>query len=123
MTALEKGPRELLSRSVAARPAVMQSLGPARVRNAILASRDQSAAMSMMLQPTATLDVPAIIHDFQAIADGRISPLLAWEKHPAGVGLLAAAGLFLLLLLRRLLKPRRPRAPTSTTPPAASQSA
>lgn len=107
LTGLKKEPREAVMKAVGADPAVMRSLAPARVRNAILDSRDQAAAVAMMLQPSTFLDVPAMIADARAASEGRISPVLIWEKHPAGFGLAGALALAILLLLRRLLMPRR----------------
>lgn len=109
LTGLQPKPRQTVLEGVAVRPAVMQELARPRVRDAILASRDQDAAVSMMLEPSAVLDLPAVIRDLRAAYEGQISPILVWEKHPAGVGLAAFAALILLLLLRRLLMPRRAR--------------
>lgn len=107
LTGLEKGPRDTLLKAVAARPGVMRELASARVRDAIVASRDQAAAVAMMLEPSAVLDVPAIVRDVRAAAEGRIKAILVWQKHPAGVGVAALAMIIVLLLLRRLLMPRR----------------
>jgi hypothetical protein len=47
----------------------------------------------------------------QLVADGRVSPVLLWEKHPALIVAAALAALVLLLMLHRLLfARRRPRA-------------
>src|SRR5262249_9791385 len=77
------------------------------IRTAVVASADQSAAVGMMLRVNAGLDPAAIMDDVRLVTDGRVSPLLIWEKHPIAV----VAGLVLILLallmLRRLLFPRR----------------
>lgn len=120
LTGLDKGLRETVLRAVSARPAAMQALAPARVRDAILSSRDQAAAVTMMLEPTAALDVPAVVRDFRAAAEGRINPLLVWQKHPAGVGVAAFGLLLVLALLWRLVMPRR-RDPGGPAPAQAAK--
>ena len=50
---LDKGPRERVLRAVATSPSKMQILARDRVRDAILSSQDQSAAVAMMLETTA----------------------------------------------------------------------
>lgn len=103
LTGLQQEPREKVLRAVAANPAVIHSLSSERVRHAVVSSADQSAAVTMMLRRESGLDVDAIAEDLRLVIDGRVSPILLWEKHPAviiGLGFLA---LILLLLLRRLL--------------------
>jgi len=105
---LEKGPRERVLRAVANNPSAMQLMAPENVRNAVIASRDQSAAVEMMLRPQGVLDPVAAYTDMVAAWEGRVSPVLIWYKHPAAVAALGVLLLLLLLLLRRLLRPRRP---------------
>jgi hypothetical protein len=85
----------------------MQSLASDRVRVAVVASADQSAAVGMMLRMDSGLDAEAIMEDVRLVTDGRVSPVLIWEKHPLAV----LAGLMLilivLLMLRRLFFPKR----------------
>ena len=50
LTGLQKEPRERVLRAVAANPAQIHSLSSERVRQAVVASTDQSAAVSMMLR-------------------------------------------------------------------------
>jgi hypothetical protein len=109
LTGLQKEPRERVLRAVAASPTKMQSLASDRVRVAVVASADQTAAVGMMLRTGTGLDPAVIVADFRLAADGRVSPILLWEKHPLVIvaGLLAV--LIVLLLLRRLLFPRRRR--------------
>ena len=107
LTGLQKAPRERVLRAVAANPAVMQSLASERVRSAVVTSADQSAAVGMMLRSSAALDPAAIAEDFGLVTDGRVAPVLMWEKHPiVVVAALIAVGI-VLMLLRRLLFPRR----------------
>lgn len=106
ITALEAGARKQLMDAIAADPARFRAIGPERVRDAIIASRDQAAAIGMMLRPANQLDVNAIGDDVLLVWNGGVHPILLWERHP--VAIIAAAGLlvFLMLLLLRLLSPR-----------------
>ncbi|HWK38699.1 MAG TPA: hypothetical protein VNR88_07265 [Hyphomicrobium sp.] len=111
LTGLKPGPRERVLRAVAADPAKIHALSSERVRTAVVASSDQSAAVDMMLRSGAILD-PQAIEDVRLVMDGRVSPILLWEKHPAIVVGFGFLGLIVLLLLRRLLFARpRNRAP------------
>lgn len=107
LTGLEKGPRERVLAAVAAQPGKMQILAPSRVRTAVISSADQSAAVDMMLRSTGAIDLDGWVRDVRAAWEGRITPVLVWEKHPAAVVASAILLLILLLFLRRLLRPRR----------------
>jgi hypothetical protein len=110
LTDLEKPARERVLHAVAASPARMQVLAPARVRDAILTSSDQLAAVTMMLRADSGFDIPALKDDFSLVYDGRVNPVLLWDRHPAAIAAAALAALVLLLMLRRLLFGRRGRA-------------
>jgi hypothetical protein len=111
LTGLQREPREEVLRAIAANPARMQVLAPDRVRVAVVASADQTAAVGMMLRPGGGFNADAILQDVQLVTDGRVSPVLLWEKHPALIVAAAIAALVLLLMLHRLLfARRRPRA-------------
>jgi hypothetical protein len=103
LTGLQKEPREYVLRTVAANPARIHSLSSERVRQAVVASADQSAAVSMMLRKGGAFDPAVIAEDLRLVADGRVSPILLWEKHPVVIVGLFFLALLLLLLLRRLL--------------------
>ena len=103
LTGLQKEPRERVLRAVAANPAQIHSLSSDRVRQAVVASTDQSAAVSMMLRSGGGLDPGVIANDVRLVADGRVSPILLWEKHPLAIVGLVLVVLLVLLLLRRLL--------------------
>jgi hypothetical protein len=92
----------------------MQALAPQRVRNAILGSRDQSAAVAMMLRSDRLFEPAAIIEDVSLVWSGRISPVLLWDKHPAGIGLALVVLVVMLLLMRRLFSRRRAATPAPT---------
>jgi len=107
LTGLDKGPRERVLGAVAGEPGTMRILASARVRDAVISSADQSAAVDMMLRPEGAIAPRAIAEDFRSAWDGRVKPILLWEKHPAvvGAGLIALA--LIVLMLHRLLWPRR----------------
>jgi hypothetical protein len=109
LTGLQKEPRERVLQAVAADPAKIHALASARVREAVIASTDQTAAVGMMLRSGGMLDLDAIREDVQLVVDGRVSPILLWDKHPVVIVAALVLALILLLLLRRLLfsRPRR----------------
>ena len=109
LTGLEKGPAQRILSVVAQAPARMAELSSPRVRDAIIASRDQSAAVSMMLQVASLPDPGMVIAHTRLVLDGRVSPLLLWEKHGVVLAVAALLTLMLLLILKRLLFGARPR--------------
>ncbi|MCB1506099.1 MAG: hypothetical protein KDJ47_14070 [Hyphomicrobiaceae bacterium] len=115
LSGLQNAPRARVLKAVASEPGVIRLIAPERVRTAVLSSRDQMAAVDMMLRPQGVLDPVAAYEDMQRAWEGRVSPLLVWEKHPAGVIILGILALFVLLVIRRLLLPRRSRALVSET--------
>lgn len=111
---LEPGPQARVLAAIAATPGKMQSLAAPRVREAVLASRDQTRAVDMMLREGSG-SPEVVLDDVKAAWDGRISPLLIWEKHPLPVIGAGLAVLVVLLMVRRLFRPRRPAGPAQTT--------
>lgn len=109
MTGLEPQAREKVMKTVASTPARMQVLATSRVRDAILSSKDQLAAVSMMLRADSGLDVAAIQGDLGLIYAGKVNPMLVVDKHPVALGAAGAGLLVFLLMLRRLLFGRRPK--------------
>jgi hypothetical protein len=109
LTALEKGAAQRILSVVSQSPARMLLLASPRVREAVIASRDQAAAVAMMLQVASLPDPSPLIAHARLVLDGSVSPVLLWEKH--GLALVAAAlsGLMLLLMLKRLMFGTRPR--------------
>jgi hypothetical protein len=95
----------------------MQILARDRVRDAIISSSDQAAAVTMMLETPPAFSPRLFARDVQLAADGRIEPVLLWDKHPLGVALSGILVLILLTWFMRLF--RRPRAALA---PAAAQS-
>jgi hypothetical protein len=116
LSGLKPEPREKILRAVAADPAKMQILASRSVRERIIASSDQSAAADMMLEPAAGLSTKAFIKDAKLVWDGRVAPLLLWDKHPQAVSIIGFIGFILLVWFGRLFRPRR----MSGAPPAAA---
>ena len=109
MTGLRPDASQLIMRAVAQNPSKMQVLSSTRVRDAVLASRDQDAAVAMMLR-NSSLPNPAVISaDFQLVLDGQVSPVLLWERHSIVISVLAFLALVVLLMFKRLLFGRRRR--------------
>ena len=114
---LQAGPRDKILKAIAANPAKMQILASSRVRARIIASRDQTAAANMMLEQPPGLSPRAFIEDAKLVWDGRVDPLLLWDKHPQSLMAAATLGLILLIWLTRLFRPRKivPPAPQPET--------
>ncbi|MFY0613795.1 MAG: hypothetical protein JXQ99_19850 [Hyphomicrobiaceae bacterium] len=115
LTGLGPDASQRVLRVVAGSPAKMRSLGNARVRDAILASRDQTAAVGMMLSDPPLLDITAVLRHVQLVWDGRVNPILIWDKHPAVVVAAGFLTLFFLMMLRSLLFGRRRRGKAAAT--------
>jgi hypothetical protein len=110
LTGLAREPRERVLRAVAERPGRMQVLASERVRDGILASRDQGAAVAMMLREGGLADPGPVVADLRLAWEGRVSPVLVWESHPVAIVALLALALVPLLMLRRLFHAGRGRA-------------
>ncbi|MET1047054.1 MAG: hypothetical protein ABWX70_10215 [Hyphomicrobium sp.] len=107
LSGLKPEPREKVLEAVAAEPAKMQILASHRVRDRIINSNDQSAAVDMMLAPPAGFSTGVVLKDVRLVWDGRVAPLLLWDKHPQAVGITGFLALVLLFWLGRLFRPRR----------------
>lgn len=116
LTGLAPEPRDRVLRALAAEPAKMKLLASDAVRQAVVASRDQSAAVEIMLRPQGVLDPAAAIADIERAWKGDVHSRLIWEKHPVAFGVMAFGALLVLLLLLRLLRPRRIRHERPETP-------
>ncbi len=117
LTGLAREPRESILKAAAKTPTRMQVLASQRVRDAIIGSADQAAAVAMMLRAEAGLDAGKVREDVQAVLDGRIKPILLWDRHPMAVSVAGILALLLLLLMLRLVSGvRRPRPGAAATP-------
>jgi len=113
---LQQGPRDKVLKAVASDPAKMQILASSRVRERIIASNDQAAAAEMMLEPTSGLSPRAFVDDAKLVWDGRVAPLLLWDKHPQSLAVAGLVALICLAWLARLFRPKR--APQARAPGA-----
>lgn len=109
MTVLDRNAGQRLLQAVALTPAKMFLVSKAGVRDAILGSRDQSAAVGMMLRADSLFDVGVFIEDAMLVQQGQVSPWLLWARYPGILTVLAGLGLIVLLLLWRILFRRGPR--------------
>ena len=74
----------------------------------------------MMLETPGAFSPRLFAHDVKLAFDGKVNPLLLWDKHPAGAGLAGALALLLLLWFTRLFRrPQRAKA-AAPVPPGAS---
>jgi uncharacterized protein (DUF983 family) len=79
------------------------------VRDAILSSSDQAAALGMMLQASSVPDPTVLLANARLVLDGRVSPLLLWEKHALWLSVAVVLSLALLMMLKRLVFGTRPK--------------
>jgi len=109
LTALPAAPAQRLLRVIVQSPQRMAAFAKPAVREAIIASSDQLAAVGVMLN-TSTMPNPAVVYgDVQLALDGRIAPRLIWEKHALSLAIGALLMAMLVLVLRRLLVGSRPK--------------
>jgi hypothetical protein len=116
LTGLEQGPAKRILSVVARSPARMSELAGPRVREAVIASRDQAAAVAMMLEVHTLPDPASVLEHVRLVLAGRVSPVLLWEKDGAALVGTALLGLVLLLMLKRLMFGTRPRVVVQQAP-------
>ena len=108
LTGLDKTASGRILKAVAQVPSRMQLLARDGVRDGIVGSRDQAAAVGMMLAADGAIPDPWLIAQHAQLAwDGKVAPRLLWEKHPAST---VSAGLIVLIvlsMLKRLIFGRR----------------
>ncbi|MBA2125853.1 hypothetical protein DLM45_06385 [Hyphomicrobium methylovorum] len=104
---LKPQPRDRVLKAVAESPAKMQVLASQSVRERIIASQDQTAAADMMLTPAKGFSPRPFFNDAQLVWDGRVEPLLLWDKHPKALAVLGFFALIILLWFARLFRPKR----------------
>ena len=107
MAALDKPAAQRLLAAVGLSPAKMAAFAAPGVRDAILASRDQVAAVAVIARSDGIFDFPQFFDDVRSVRDGRVNPLLLWARYPVALSLFAGTFFILLLLVWRLLFRRR----------------
>lgn len=111
---LRPEPREKVLKAIAQSPARMQLLASQSIRERIIASRDQTAAAEMMLKPSSGFSPQSVVDDARLVWDGRVVPLLLWDKHPQATVLAGFLALILLVWFARLFRRRgTPQAPVA----------
>ena len=109
LTGLEPPARVRLLAAVVNAPGKLAMVTPASVREAILSSRDQAAALGVMLRADGVFDFPVFRDDLLLAKDGKINPRILLARYPIALSIFAFVGLVLFMLLWRLLFGRRTR--------------
>ena len=101
---LEPGAARVLLRAVTETPSVMQELSGEGLQRAIFNSRDQLAALNMVLRADASLfSYGRIVKDAELVRNGEVGYRVFWERYWPSIGLAGFLALLLLSWLRRLL--------------------
>lgn len=112
LTGLKSASRQKVLAAVGDNPARIIPLKSASVRDGVMASQDQQAAIDMLLREGSG-SLGEIRNDFQLAWDGRITPSLIVAKHPLVLAMIAFGLFVVLMLFRRLLRPRGASAETT----------
>jgi hypothetical protein len=70
----------------------------------------------MMLAPDNGLSSKELFDDSRLVWEGRVAPLLLWDKHPRAVALAGFLALIVLIWLARLFRPKRISRPQAERP-------
>ncbi len=101
---LEPSAARLLLRAVTETPSVMQELSGSGLQQAIFHSRDQLAALGMVIHDDAgLLSYGRIIKDAELVRDGAVGYRVFWERYWLSIAVAGFLILMLLSWLRRLL--------------------
>jgi hypothetical protein len=101
---LEPNAAKRLLRAVSDDPSVMLELTTEGLRDAILNSRDQSAALNMILHDDASLfNYSRVLKDAELVQKGLVSYRVFWERYWVAVLIAGFVLIVLLSWLRRLL--------------------
>jgi ABC-type transporter MlaC component len=85
-------------------PAAMRTLAEDAVQTGILQSRDQLAAIDMILRaPSPVPDLMRVVNDLDMVSNGRVDWRVFWRRHMFAVIVAGLIGFVLLLWLRRLM--------------------
>ena len=101
---LEPSAARALMRAVSDSPAVMQELSGEGLRRAIFDSRNQLAALNMVIHSDASLlSYGRIVKDAELVRDGDVRYRVFWERYWLWIAIAGFILLVLLSWLRRLL--------------------
>jgi hypothetical protein len=109
ISVLDKPAAQRLLAAVGLAPSKMAAFSAPGVRDAILASRDQVAAVAVIARSDGIFDFPVFFEDVRSVRDGRVNPLLLWARYPIALSVFAGTFFIRLLLVWRLLFRRRTR--------------
>ncbi|MDZ4790398.1 MAG: hypothetical protein SGJ17_04200 [Hyphomicrobiales bacterium] len=93
-----------VAREIGDNPGAIKVLSENTVKTGIMNSRDQLAAIDMVLRaPSPIPDIMRVANDFDMTTDGRVDWRLFWRRHMFIVIILMIFGLVMLAVLRRLV--------------------
>jgi len=95
-------------REVADEPGVMRTLGKPAIQTAILDSKDQLSAVTMLLRDNTTLSFSNIGQDLSEVRSGDVNYRVFVERYWSALVIIAFLVLLLLVLLKRILFGRPP---------------
>ena len=107
LTGLKPAAKSRIINAVAFNPVQFRKISSTAIREAILTSEDQQAAVNLMLRTSSMMDLPNIPKDIQLAFDGRINPRLVWEKHTLPVIIIGFIGFIFFAIFWRLIFGRR----------------
>jgi hypothetical protein len=107
--------RRLLLDRITSETAVLNIVSEPGLRDAVLASRDQTAALRIILRPAGTNAPDDLTNDVRLAWERQIDVRILWYRHPILVAVAAVGVAIMLLLLRRLFRRPRPAAGPAVT--------
>lgn len=109
LTGLARPAADRVLNAIALSPAKLTLLAAPGVRDAVLASHDQSAAVGMVVRSDPVFDFISFGADLKLVRDGAVSPWLLWQIYPIALSLFGGIAAVMLLIMLRLIVGRRPR--------------
>ncbi len=109
LTKLEPTAKLRLLTAVSDHPAKLVALSASGAREAVLSSKDQSAALGVLLRPDTVFDFVTFGEDVGLMRSGKISPGLLWVRYPVAISLFGALTAMILAIAWRLIRGRRPK--------------